>query len=155
MLAGLLAPLRLPEALDGLVESTRELGPIRSELTRVRELAEPPAELGAALERMNENLGTRLDGVRAVVVELESERSHLNRTAAELGAKVGALHDVLAPVDERLATIERTVGGLSGEVGAIHETLSGVKDDIQRTTGLRGERGMAERARDALTGGKD
>jgi len=117
MLAGLLAPLRLPEALDGLVESTRELGPIRSELTRVRELAEPPAELGAALERMNENLGTRLDGVRAVVVELESERSHLNRTAAE--------------------------------------TLSGVKDDIQRTTGLRGERGMAERARDALTGSKE
>ncbi len=156
MLANLLAPLRLPErvleALDRLVESTRELGPIRSELTHVREQTAPLAELVAGVERMHEDLATRLDSVRDVIVELESERSHLNRTVGELGAKVGALHDVVAPVDDRLGTLERTVNGLAGEVGALHETLRGVKGDIQRTTGLEGERGVMERARDAITG---
>ncbi len=152
MLGGLLAPLRLPErvleALDALVESTRELSPMRSELTRVREQTKPLAEMGVMLERMNEELGAKLDGVHGVVVEMESERSHLNLTSIELGAKVGALHDALAPVDERLATIER-------EVGAIHETLHGVQNDIQRMSGLRGERGLAERARDRLVGTND
>ncbi len=124
MLGGLLAPLRVPErvleALDALVASTRELSPMRSELTRVREQTKPLAEMGVMLERMNEELGAKLDGVHGVVVEMESERSHLNLTSIELGAKVGALHDALAPVDERLATIER-------EVGAIHETLTGYR----------------------------
>lgn len=159
MLGGLLAPLRLPErvleALDSLVESARELGPMRSELTRVREQTEPLPQMGTALDRMNDDLGTKLDGVHDVVVSMESERSHLNRTSIDLGAKVGALHDALAPVDERLASMERTVGELAREVGAIHETLRGVKDDLQRTTGLSGERGLAERARDALTGKND
>ncbi len=45
VLAGLLAPLRLPErvidALDSLAEAAREVGPMRSELTRVREQTEP------------------------------------------------------------------------------------------------------------------
>ena len=41
----MLAPLRLPErvidALDSLAEAAREVGPMRSELTRVREQTEP------------------------------------------------------------------------------------------------------------------
>jgi len=53
LLAGLLAPLRLPErvmdALDSLAEAAREVSPMRSELTRVREQTEPLAELMPAL----------------------------------------------------------------------------------------------------------
>ncbi len=68
LLAGLLAPLRLPErvveALDSLADSAREFGPMREELMRVREQTEPLAELVARLERMNEDLATRLDSVR-------------------------------------------------------------------------------------------
>ena len=45
MLAGLLAPLRLPErvidALETMAEAGREVGPMRSELTRAREQTEP------------------------------------------------------------------------------------------------------------------
>ena len=52
----MLAPLRLPErvidALDSLAEAAREVGPMRSELTRVREQTEPLAELMPALERL-------------------------------------------------------------------------------------------------------
>ena len=127
----LLAPLRLPErvfeALDELVGSARELRAIRSELSQVREQTEPLAGMGTGLERLNEDLGTRLD----------------------------ALHDVLAPVDEHLTTIERAVGELAGEMDAVHGTIRGVQQDIQRMSGLRGERGLAERARDRMVGGKD
>ena len=47
VLAGLLAPLRLPErvgeALESLAEAARELGAMRAELVRVREQTEPLA----------------------------------------------------------------------------------------------------------------
>jgi len=182
VLTELLAPLRLPErlleALDELrpmrLELTRvrkqteplaellpalqpldELRPMRLELTRVRKQTEPLAELLPALQQLEEVLGARLGTVHEVVAALESDESHLNRTTKELGVKVQALSDVLAPVDDRLATIEHAVHELVAEVGTMRETLGGVKDDIQRTTGLRGERGVMERARDVFTGGND
>ncbi len=127
MWGNLLAPLRLPERVLEALDELAELRSIRSELTRVREQTEPLAELGPLLERLKEDLGTRL----------------------------GAVHETLVPVDERLATIERTVGELASEIGAVHETVRGVQADIQRMSGLRGERGMAERARDRIVGTKD
>lgn len=120
-------PLRLPERVLEALDELAELRSIRLELTRVREQTEPLDELLPTLERLNEDLGTRL----------------------------GALHETLAPVDERLATVESTTSGLASEMRALHETVRGVQEDIQRMSGLRGERGMAERARDRIVGGKD
>lgn len=150
MLAGLLAPLRLPERA---VEALDQLRPMLSELTRVRQQTEPLGDLLPAVEHLEKVLGARLDAVHEVIVALESDESHLNRATNDLGAKVDALRGVLEPVDDRLANIERVTAALSREVASIHETIVGVKDDIQRTTGLRGDRGMMERARDVLTGG--
>ncbi len=150
MLAGLLAPLRLPERA---VEALQELRPMRQELTRVREQTEPLADLLGALQSLEQELGTRLSAVHDVVTALESDESHLNLTTKELGAKVAVLSDVLTPVDDRLVSIERAIVALAKDVGTILETLVGVKDDIQRITGLRGGRGLVERARDAVTGG--
>ena len=155
MLGSLLAPLRIPErvlkVLDQVAESTSELGPIRSELTRVGKQTEPLAELIPALR----DLGTQLDTVREVVQALESDESHLNSAVTDLSTKVGALNDSLAPVGGRLAAIEATTDRLGSEVGAVHETLRGVQEDIQRITGLRGDRGVMERTRDVLIGGRD
>jgi chromosome segregation ATPase len=147
--------LRLPERVLEALDELAELRAIRSELTRVRKQTEPLAELPPALEAMKDELGTRLDGVRDVVVALESERSHLNRSVGGLSDKVDALHEVLAPVDERLTTIERATSVLAREVTAIHETVRDVNENIQRMSGLRGERGLAERARDRVVGSKD
>ena len=150
ILAGLLAPLRLPErtleALDALVEAVGNLGPMRSELTRVREQTkpldgllpamkrlhkqtEPLAELLPALERLEERLGTRLDSVHEVVVALEGKDSHLNAT----------------------------VGELHREVAAMHKTLTGLQDDVQSVTDRLPDasRGPLEKARDVLTGSGD
>lgn len=164
MLTTLLAPLRLPErifdglrevfdALGELVESVRDLPAIRAELTRIRESTEPLADLVATLDRIDEGLATRLDAVLEVIKALESERSHLNLTVGGLYAKVDALHADLAPVDDRLATLEHTTRDLAGDLSGIREDVVGIKDDIQRVTGLRGQRGKVERARDKLTGG--
>ena len=133
ILAGLLAPLRLPErtleALDALVEAVGNLGPMRSELTRVREQTEPLDGLLPALERLEERLGTRLDSVHEVVVALEGKDSHLNAT----------------------------VGELHREVAAMHKTLTGLQDDVQSVTDRLPDasRGPLEKARDVLTGSGD
>jgi len=133
ILAGLLAPLRLPErtleALDALVEAVGNLGPMRSELTRVREQTEPLDGLLPALERLEERLGTRLDSVHEVVVALESKDSHLNATVADL----------------------------LREVAVMHKTLNGLQDDVQSVTERLPDasRGPLEKARDVLTGSGD
>lgn len=158
VVSGLVAPLRLPgrllDSLDALAESAHELGPLRSEMSRVGRQTEPLDELLPALEGIKAGLGTRLEAVREVVQALESDESHLNRAVRELSITVAALNDTLAPVDQRLAAIEGTTDRLGREVGAVHETLHGVQRDIQRMSGLRGERGPLERARDIFTGGK-
>ena len=147
IVSGLLAPLRLPErtleALDALVKAVGNLGPMRSELTRVRKQTEPlgeliPAlerlhkqtkplgELIPALERLEESLGTRLDSLNEIVVALEGDDSHL----------VAA------------------VGGLDRKVSAMHKTLTGLQNDVQSVTDRLPDpnRGPLEKARDALTG---
>lgn len=138
MLAGLLAPLRLPErvidALDSLVEATRALSPMHTELTRVREQTEPLAKLLPALERLEERvehleerIDTRLDSLHELVGALEGQDSYLNKT----------------------------VGDLSEEVSAMHKTLSGLQDDVQGVTHRLPDpnRGPLQKAHDVLTSG--
>jgi len=132
VLTSLLAPLRLPErvieALESLAEAARELGPIRTELTRVREQTEPVAELLPALNNLEEELTRRLDGLQEVIVALEGDESHLNLTVRKL-------------VDE-LAGLHKTVGGLQGDVERITDRLPDPEE----------KRGPLEAARDVLSG---
>jgi chromosome segregation ATPase len=137
--------------IDAVHSVVEDLRPMPAELVRVRE----QTELQPSLQRLEEVLGDRLEALHDVVVALEGDDSHLNRTTKEMGEKVTVLSAALTPVDERLVTIERCVETLAVEVKTIHETVDGIKGDIQRITGLRGDRGVVERARDALTGSND
>ena len=150
VLTGLLAPLRLPERV---LEAADELRTIRKELTQVRRQTEPLNDLLPALASLEEALGNRLELVHDVVMALEGEDSHLHRTTSKLATQVEAISEILAPVNGRIATIERAVHEVAREVATINETVVALKDDVQRITGLRGERGIMERARDAITGG--
>jgi len=148
VLAGLLAPLRLPErvidALDSLVDAVQELSPMRLELTRVRKQTEPLPELMPAMERlikqteplsellpaldsMKKELREELQQLRELIVALEGDESHLNATAGKL-------------VDELLA---------------MHKTLAGLQDDVQSVTERLPDpsKGPLQKAQDALTGG--
>jgi len=148
MLAGLLAPLRLPErlidALGSLVEAGRELSLVRVELTRVREQTAPLAELMPALERLikqteplsellpaleslKKELREELQELRELIVALEGGESHLNVTARKL-------------VDELVA---------------MHKTVDGLQDDVQSVTERLPDasKGPFQKAHDVLTGG--
>ena len=148
VLAGLLAPLRLPErvidALDSLVDAVQELSPMRVELTRVREQTEPLAELMPAMERLikqteplsellpalesvKRELGEQLERLRELIVALEGDDSHLNATA----------------------------GTLVVELVAMHKTVSGLQDDVQSVTERLPDasKGPLQKAHDVLTGG--
>ena len=132
MLTSLLAPLRLPErvieTLESLAGAARELGPIRIELTRVREQTEPVAELLPALKRLEQELTRRLDGLHDVVMSLEGDESHLNVTVRKLVEELEGLHG--------------TVGGLQGDVERITDRLPDPDE----------KRGPLEAARDVLSG---
>ena len=147
-MAGLLAPLRLPErvidTLNSLAEAARELSPMRIELTRVREQTEPLAELMPAIERLikqteplaelmpaleslKKDLGEQLQQLRELIVALEGDESHLNVTAGKL-------------VDELVA---------------MHKTVAGLQDDVQSVTERLPDpsQGPLQKAHDVLTGG--
>ena len=97
MLGSLLAPPRVPErVMEALTEAGRELGLIRSEVTRVREQTEPLAELLPALESLKSGLDARLDSLHDVVAALESEESFLNETVHEMTRELRAVHETLA-----------------------------------------------------------
>ncbi len=148
MLAGLLAPLRLPErvidALDSLVDAVQELSPMRLELTRVRKQTESLPELMPAVERlikqtqllsellpaldsMKKELREELERLRELIVALEGDESHLNVTAGKL-------------VDELVA---------------MHKTVDELQDDVKSVTERLPDacKGPLEKARDVLTGG--
>jgi predicted nuclease with TOPRIM domain len=130
LLDGLLAPLRLPErvieALDSLVETVQELGPMRAELTRVGEHVEPLGELLPALESLELSLGARVDSLGDVVGGLRTEQSRLNESTEELGR----------------------------ELAAIHKTISALRDDVEQISDRVPDTsaGPLEKARAVLTG---
>ncbi len=91
---------------------------MRAELTRVRELTEPLADLNTTLERINQNLGR---GSTACLTWPSRRRANgpISIARRSTRGRRCALHDALAPVDERVATIEGFAGELGCEVGAI------------------------------------
>ncbi len=127
LLAGLLAPLRLPERVLEALDGIAE---------SVRDLRPIRTEI-TRIRKQTEPLG-----------ELTPPLERVREDLADLAARIDGLHEVVAALESDRSHLNR-------EVKAIHETLAGVKDDIQRTTGLRGERGLMERARDSLTGGNE
>ena len=165
MLAGLLAPLRLPErtldALDAVVEAVANLGPMRSELTRVRKQTEPLGELIPTLERLlkqteplTELIPTleRLLKQTEPLVELLPALEGLEET---LATKLDSVHEVVVALEGKDSHLNATVGDLAREVAAMHKTLTGLQDDVQSVTDRLPDasRGPLEKARDVLTGG--
>ncbi len=147
MLAGLLAPLRLPErvigALDSLVEATRELSPMRSELERVREQTEPLADLLPAIERLikqteplsellpalesvKTELADQLDRLQKLIVALEGDESHLNINAGKLVDELVAMHKTVDRLqDDVQGVTERLPDPSRGPLQKAHDVLSG------------------------------
>ena len=162
LLAGLLAPLRLPErvmkALDSLAAASEHLGPMREDIRRVREQtkpvvdlpplveriseqAEPLAELLPALDRLEKGLGKRLDHVEEA-----------------LGKRLEALHEVIVALEGDESHLNKTVGELAAEIVEMHRTITALQDDVQRATDRLPDPdapGPLAKARDVLTGSGD
>lgn len=106
--------------------------------------------------RLPERVMRALDEVAVSIRDLAPMREELGRIreqTAPLDDHLVDLHKDLEPIGERLTAVERSVDQMRDEVHAMREVIDEVKFDIQRVTGLRGERGLLERARDKVTGG--
>ena len=127
ILAILLAPIQLPmralEALDLAGEAAREIKPIHSELSQMREQTKPLGEVPGALDRLEE----RFRKVHEVVSQLEGEESHLNKSVANLVTELRDMH--------------KTVAGLQDDVQRVTDRLPDP------------DRGPLEKAKDVITGG--
>lgn len=106
LLAGLIAPLRLPEraleALEALVAAAAELGPMRAELARVREQTEPLAKLIPQLDRLHRQMKP-LDGLLPGLERIREQTEPL----AELIPALDRLHKQMKPLDGLLPGLER------------------------------------------------
>jgi len=99
VIAGLLAPLRLPErvldALDTIVEAVQSLGPMSAEIVQVRKQTAPVADLLPALDDLEASLGDRLNALSAELTRVREQTEPM----AEL---LPALDDLEKSIDSRL-----------------------------------------------------
>ncbi|MDQ6749376.1 MAG: hypothetical protein M3Z33_01265 [Actinomycetota bacterium] len=113
------------ERIDKQAEQLAEMLPV---VERISEQVEPLGELLPALEHLEESLGTRIDSLRQLVGELESNESHLNTTVAKL----------------------------NGELDAMHETVKALRGDVTSVTDhLPDGTGPLQKAREMFTSGSD
>ncbi len=141
MLAGLLAPLHLPEQI---LEALDELRLMRSELTRVREQTEPLGELIPALERLIKQTEP--------LAELLPALASLKR---ELVEQLEQLQELIVALEGNDSHLNATAGKLVDELVAMHKTLDGLQDDVQSVTERLPDasKGPLQKAHDVLTGG--
>lgn len=121
-------PERVTRAAEAVAGALEHLAPIREEVTRMRSQTEPLRDLLPALDDLQRELVTRLDGLQVVIATLEAKESHLNRSVRELGKQLGAMQ----------------------------ETLTGLQNDVQRVTERLPDPeapGPLGKARDFITGG--
>lgn len=162
LLAGFLAPLRLPEraveALDVLSDVARGM---QSELTRVREQTEPLAGLMPAVERLIEHTKVVPDVFRTVerireqAEPLAQLLPALDTLEQRLGSRLDSLHDTIVQLEGEESHLNKSVIGIVQELDGMHKTVAGLKDDVQRITDRLPDpdRGPLDKAKDVLTSG--
>ncbi len=115
-------------ALERLISNTKPVPELGSVVEQIRKQTEPLTVLIPELERIVGGLGTRIDSLRDVVLELQSEEANLNKTVCNL-------------VDE---------------LGEMHESIKELRGDVKSVTEhLPNSRGPLQKARDVLTAGDD
>lgn len=132
LIDGLFSALRLPErvvvAIETVAERLEDVRSMREAVEAIGKQSEDLDSLLPALAGMKDDLGERLAGIHACIVELEG-------TGVQLDKRVGDLYQ---------------------EMAALRGTVAGLKDDVQRITDRLPDRnapGPLERARAVLTGG--
>ena len=167
LLAGLLAPLRLPErameALESLAEAARELAPMRSELIRVREQTAPLADLMPTAERIREQTAP-VPELLAVAARIREQAeplpelvAQLERVEGSLGARLDSIHKVVEALESEESYLNKAVKELARELAAMHDTVSGLQLDVEGITERLPDpnAGPLAKAREALTGSGD
>ena len=161
MLDGLLNPLRLPEralsALESLAGAAQQLGPMRSELTRVREGIGPLPELIERVREQTEPVPALLPTVERISEQAEP-LAHLlpalEHLENSLGARLDNLHETIVALEGDESHLNKAVEALGDQMEAMHKTISGLKGDVRRVTDRLPDpaKGPFDKAREVLSG---
>ena len=161
VLAGLLAPLRLPErALEALAGAAGTLDQIGSDLAAVREQTKPLGELVPLTEGLKEqveSLPPRVDRISEQAEPLEALLPTLERVERGLDERLESLHYLIGELEGEESHLNKAVRELGQEVAAMHKTVAGLQEDVQSVTERLPDssRGPLEKAKVVLTGGTD
>lgn len=158
VLAGLLAPLRLPErALEALAEAANAIDQIRADLAAVREQTKPLGELVPLTEAVKEHvesLPPRVDRISEQADPLEALLPTLERLEEGMERRLDSLHDLIGELEGEESHLNKAVLELGREVAAMHRTVAGLQQDVKSVTDRMPDpsRGPLEKAKDVLTG---
>ena len=158
VLAGLLAPLRLPErALEALAGAVHALEQIRSDLAAVREQTKPLGELVPLTEGVKEHvesLPPKVDRISEQAGPLEALLPTLERLEQGMERRLDSLHELIGELEGEESHLNKAVQELGEEVKAMHRTVAGLQEDVKSVTDRMPDpsRGPLEKAKDVLTG---
>ncbi len=161
VLDGLLTPFRLPEralrSLEALAGAAQHLGPMRSELTLVREGIGSLPDLIERIRKQTESVPGMLPTVERISEQAEPLAEvlpALDHLEGSLGKRLDALHELIVALEGDESHLIKAVEALGDDLESMHKTVSGLQDDVQRITDRLPDssKGPLEKARDALTG---
>ena len=161
VLDGLLSPFRLPEralrAIESLAGAAQHLGPVREEITRVRESITPLPDLIERTRKQTESVPEMLPTVERIseqaqpLADVLPSLEKLERSTTE---RLEALHEVIVALEGDESHLNKAVMGLGREMKEMHKTIHALQEDVQRLTDRLPDqsKGPIEKARDVLTG---
>lgn len=158
MLAGLLAPLRLPErVLEAIAGAPDTLDQIRADLAAVREQTKPLGELVPLTEGVKEqveSLPPRVDRISEQAEPLAALLPALDRLEEGMERRLDSLHELMGELEGEESHLIKAVRDLGCEVEAMHKTVAGLQEDVKSVTDRMPDasRGPLEKAKDVLTG---
>lgn len=153
-------PERALRALESLADAAGQLGPMRSELTRVREGIGPLPDLIERVRRQTDSVPRLLPTVQRISEQAEP-LAHLlpalERLEESLGARLDSLHAVIVALEGDESHLNKAVMALGEEMEGMHRTVTTLQGDVQRITDRLPDpsKGPLEKARDVLTGSGD
>ncbi len=164
LLAGLIAPLRLPEraleALEALAGAAGALTDIRSELITMREQNEPLAELVPLTKEIKERIEPMpptVERISGQAEPLEELLPALVRLEQAVVGRLEAAQETMKALERDEARLNDQVTELRSGIGTLQETVSGLKGDVERITERLPDptHGPLDKVRDALSGRGD
>jgi len=143
VIAGLLAPLRLPErvldALDAIVESVQALAPMSAEIVQVRKQTAPVADLLPALDDLEASLGRRLNALSAELTRVREQTEPMAELLPALDALEKSIDSRLDAMSAELVRVREQTASMAEVLPALDRLQEAIAPRLDRLLEVVGD----------------